>query len=375
MVISSAKRIAIGLTIGVLSSPVFAEYALNMQTPVSEIARKVYDLHMTIFYICLAIALVVFSAMIYSIINHRKSKGVKAAQFHESTTVEIIWTIIPFVILIVMAVPATKTLIAMEETVDKGDVTIKITASQFKWHYDYLNEGVSFISALSTPEAQIKGQEPKGEHYLLEVDNPIVVPTNTKIRFLLTAADVIHAWWVPAISVKKDAIPGFINQMWTVIDVPGTYRGQCAELCGAKHGFMPIVLEAMEPEKYQAWVKEKQDALAAEKAKLEAGADLPKEELMTKGEAIYKANCAVCHQAGGEGAGPFPAIKGSKVATGPVEDHIKLVLSGRNAMPSFKASLNDLELAGVITYQRNSWGNVPSDGKDVVQPGMVKGLR
>ncbi len=375
MVISSAKRIAIGLTIGVLSSPVFAEYALNFQTPVSDIARKVYDLHMTIFYICLAIALVVFSAMIYSIINHRKSKGVKAAQFHESTTVEIIWTIIPFVILIVMAVPATKTLIAMEETVDKGDVTIKITASQFKWHYDYLNEGVSFISALSTPEAQIKGQEPKGEHYLLEVDNPIVVPTNTKIRFLLTAADVIHAWWVPAISVKKDAIPGFINQMWTVIDVPGVYRGQCAELCGAKHGFMPIVLEAMEPEKYQAWVKEKQAARDAEKAKLEAGADLPKEELMAKGEAIYKANCAVCHQAGGEGAGPFPAIKGSKVATGAVEDHIKLVLAGRNAMPSFKASLNDLELAGVITYQRNSWGNVPSDGKDVVQPGMVKGLR
>jgi cytochrome c oxidase subunit 2 len=366
---------ATALTLGVISSPAFAEYALNLQTPVSEIASKVYNLHMTIFYICMCIALVVFSAMIYSIINHRKSKGVKAAQFHESTTVEIIWTIVPFIILIVMAVPATKTLIAMEETTEKGDVTIKITASQFKWQYDYLNEGINFISALATPQDQIEGKQPKGEHYLLEVDNPIVVPIKTKIRFLLTAADVIHAWWVPAISVKKDAIPGFINQMWTVIDKPGTYRGQCAELCGAKHGFMPIVLEAMEPEQYKEWVKGKQAARDAEKAKLEAGADLPKEELMAKGETVYKANCAVCHQVGGEGAGPFPALKGSKIATGAAEDHIKIVLHGKNAMPAFKGSLNDLDLAGVITYERNAWDNKPSDGKDVVQPGMVKGLR
>ncbi|OQW93822.1 MAG: cytochrome c oxidase subunit II [Beggiatoa sp. IS2] len=375
MVISSAKRMATALTIGVISSPAFAEYALNFQTPVSEIATKVYNLHMTIFYICMAIAFVVFGAMIYSIINHRKSKGAKAAQFHESTTVEIIWTIIPFIILIVMAIPATKTLIAMEESTDKGDVTIKITASQFKWHYDYLNEGINFISALATPEDQIYGAAEKGEHYLLEVDNPIVVPIKTKIRFLLTAADVLHAWWVPAISVKKDAIPGFINQMWTVIDKPGTYRGQCAELCGAKHGFMPIVLEAMEPEKYQAWVKEKQAIFAAEKAKSESGADLPKGELMAKGETVYKANCAVCHQASGEGGGPFPALKGSKIATGAVEDHIKIVLHGKAAMPPFKGSMNDLDLAAIITYERNAWGNVPSDGKDVVQPGMIKGLR
>jgi cytochrome c oxidase subunit 2 len=375
MVISSAKRMATALTIGVISSPAFAEYALNFQTPVSEIATKVYNLHMTIFYICLGIAAVVFSAMIYSIINHRKSKGAKAAQFHESTVVEIIWTIVPFLILIVMAVPATKTLIAMEESTDKGDVTIKITASQFKWHYDYLNEGINFISALTTPEDQIYGTAQKGEHYLLEVDNPIVVPIKTKIRFLLTAVDVLHAWWVPAISVKKDAIPGFINQMWTVIDKPGTYRGQCAELCGAKHGFMPIVLEAMEPEQYKAWVKEKQAVLAAEKAKSESGADLPKEELMAKGETVYKVSCAACHQASGEGGGPFPALKGSKIATGAAEEHIKTVLNGKNAMPPFKGSMNDLDLASVITYERNAWGNVPSDGKDVVQPGMVKGLR
>jgi len=356
-----------------VSTPLWADYQLNFQEPVTQIAQEVYDLHMIIFWICVVIAFIVFGVMFYSIFAHRKSKVDKAAQFHENTTVEIIWTVIPFVILISMAVPATKTLIAMDQTAH-GDMTIKITASQFKWHYSYLDEEISFTSALTTPEAQIYEAEAKGENYLLEVDNPLVVPIDTRIRFLLTAADVIHAWWVPAISLKKDAVPGFINEMWTQIDKPGVYRGQCAELCGEKHGFMPIVLEAKPKEEYLAWLQQKQDEKAAELAALAAGKEWSLTELMERGEKVFQGNCAVCHQTSGEGMPPtFPALKGSiLVMQAPAEEQVDLILNGRNVMPAFGATLSDLELAAVITYTKNAWGN--NLGK-TVQPSTVKDLR
>jgi cytochrome c oxidase subunit 2 len=372
MSIHSSARFTALSSLGLLSPAAFADYALNFQPPITEIATQVYDLHMLIFWVCVAIALVVFGVMFYSIFAHRKSKGFKPAQFHHSTFVEIVWTTVPFVILIAMAIPATKTLIAMEDTSD-ADMNIKITASQFKWEYDYIDDGFKFISALSTPEAQIYENEAKGENYLLEVDNPIVIPTGQKVRFLLTAQDVLHAWWVPAISVKKDAVPGFINEMWTKVEKPGIYRGQCAELCGAKHGFMPIVLEVKSPEDYATWLAGKKEAAAAEAKALASGKEWTLDEMMAKGETVYGANCAVCHQGNGEGLPPtFPALKGSKLVTeGTPEAHTTVVVKGQNAMPAF-ASLNDLELAAVITYERNAWGN---DTKQVVQPSDVKALR
>lgn len=241
-----------------------AEYGLNMPKGVTEISREVYGLHMKIFYWCVGIAVVVFYAIIHSIIFHRKSRGYKAATFHHSTVVEIVWTIIPFIILIVMAIPAAKTLIAMEST-ESADITIKITGYQWKWRYEYLDgdaAGVSFFSSLATPLEQISGEQDRyaNENYLLEVDNALVLPTGKKVRFLLTAADVIHAWWIPDFAVKKDAIPGFINEMWTVIDEPGTYRGQCAELCGKDHGFMPIVVIAKSEAEYEQWVRAQPNA-------------------------------------------------------------------------------------------------------------------
>lgn len=248
-----AGRLA-GLTLALFTGAAAAFPPSNMPKGVTGISHEIYDLHMLVFWICVAIGVVVFGVMLYSIIRHRKSKGFKAAQFHESTTVEILWTIVPFVILIAMAIPATQTLIAMEDT-SKSDMTIKITGYQWQWHYDYLDEGISFYSALDTPRTQIYNEADKGEHYLLEVDNELVVPINQKIRLLLTASDVIHAWWVPEFGIKRDAIPGYINQMWTEIDEPGVYRGQCAELCGRDHGFMPIVVRAVEQAKFDQWVQ------------------------------------------------------------------------------------------------------------------------
>ena len=368
-------RALLSLWMVFLPSLAFAqrEYALNFQPPVTDTAAQIYELHMLIFWICVAIGVVVFGAMIYSIIMHRKSRGVKAANFHESTTVEIIWTAIPFAILIAMAIPATLVLVDMADT-SKSDMTIKITGSQFKWQDDYLHEDISIISALSTPEEEIYGAQERGENYLLEVDNPVVVPTDTKIRFLLTAADVLHAWWVPAIAVKKDAVPGFINEMWTVINEPGTYRGQCAELCGAKHGFMPIVLVAKTPEDYQVWVAEQQAAIAAEKAALESGKEWTMAELMERGEKIYAANCAVCHQASGAGMPPaFPGLVGSDlVVNQPEEVQLRQILYGKGAMPAFGAALNDLDIAAVATYTKNAWGN---DTSKIIQPNQVKDLR
>ncbi len=352
-----------------------ADYALNMTPGVTDISRKVYDLHMLIFYICCAIAVVVFGAMFYSILRHRKSQGHQPATFHESTAVEVVWTIVPFLILVGMAVPAAKTLIAMENTAD-ADLTVKITGYQWKWRYDYLDgdaAGVGFFSNLATPRAQIENRDTKGEHYLLEVDNPLVLPVGKKVRFLLTANDVIHAWWVPDLAIKKDAIPGFINEVWTEIKEPGVYRGQCAELCGKDHGFMPVVVVAMNEKDYLAWAAEQKAASGA--AAAAADRQWSKQDLMAKGKQVYDTNCAACHQANGQGIpGTFPPIRGSKVATGPLDEHIAVVMNGRpgTAMQAFAGQLDDVSLAAVITYQRNAFGN---DTGDVVQPKQIKVLR
>lgn len=348
----------------------------NMTQGVTEISGKVYELHMLIFYICCAIAFVVFGVMFYSILRHRKSKGAVAAHFHESTKVEIIWTIIPIIILIAMAVPATKTLIAMEDT-SQSELTVKITGSQWKWHYSYFGEDVEYFSLLATSDKEIEGIEAKGAHYLLEVDKPLVLPINRKVRFLMTSDDVIHSWWVPAFAVKKDTIPGFINEAWTKIDEPGVYRGQCAELCGRAHGFMPIVVQAMEEEDFDVWLAD-QKALAiaeAQAAKEALDASLSLEELNTIGEQVYASRCAVCHQANGEGIpGAFPAIKGSPVALGNVSEHIDVIVYGRSgtAMQAFDNQLTEKEIAAVITYQRNTWGN---DTGDVIQASDINAYK
>lgn len=352
------------------------ESAYNMTQGVTNISEQVYDLHMLIFYICCAIAVVVFGVMFYSIYHHRKSKGAVAAHFHESTKVEVIWTVIPIIILVLMAIPATKTLVAMEDTT-QSDLTVKITGSQWKWHYSYFGEDVEFFSLLATSQKAIDGIEEKGAHYLLEVDNPLVLPINRKVRFLMTADDVIHSWWVPDFAVKKDTIPGFINEAWTRIDKPGVYRGQCAELCGRAHGFMPIVVHAMEEEKYDAWLLAKKAEL--EKAKQEAAASLTAslslDELISVGEKVYLDRCSVCHQANGAGIpGAFPAITGSKVATGDVSSHIDIVVNGRSgtAMQAFSNQLTDKEIAAVVTYQRNGLGNSVGD---LVQASDVNQLK
>ncbi|MDP5213228.1 cytochrome c oxidase subunit II [Pseudoalteromonas tunicata] len=352
---------------------VFAQSKYNMTTGVTDISENVYNLHMTIFIICCVIGVIVFAAMFWALIHHRKSKGAVAAQFHESTKVEILWTAIPFVILIGMAIPATKTLIAMEDT-SKADLTIKITGSQWKWHYEYLSHDVGFYSILATSQDQIHDRAEKQNTYLLEVDKPLVIPTDRKVRFLMTSDDVIHSWWVPAFAVKKDANPGFINEAWTRVNEVGIYRGQCAELCGKDHGFMPIVVEAKAPEDFDNWLlnaKNEKATAAADEQKL-LGQTLNKDELMSLGEQVYMANCAACHQPTGMGlGGVFPALKGSLIATGPINDHIDIVIHGKpgTAMQSYLKQLSLKQLAAVITYERNAWDN---NTGDVIQPNDVQ---
>lgn len=344
-----------------------AEMPLNMTQGVTDISQQVYDLHMTIFYICCAIGLVVFGIMFWSILHHRKAKGVQPAQFHESTKVEILWTAIPVVILIVMAIPATKTLIAMEDTTD-ADVTVLITGSQWKWHYKYLDYPVEYYSLLATPRKQIDNKIAKGENYLLEVDRPLVIPTGKKVRFLTTSDDVIHSWWVPAFAVKKDANPGFINESWAMVNTPGVYRGQCAELCGKDHGFMPVVVIAKEPADFEQWIRTEADSQAQAKAAEQEllSMNMSMAESMALGEKTYLGYCAACHQAGGQGLpGAFPALKGSKMATTSSElaAHIDIVINGKagTAMQAFGKKLTLQEIAAVITYERNAWDNNTGD--------------
>jgi cytochrome c oxidase subunit II len=364
----------VGLAVAFHSALATAQH--NLPPPVTPVAREIYNLHLLMLGICAVIFVGVFSVMFYSIYAHRRSVGHKAVQFHENTTVEIVWTIIPFFILIGMAWPATKSVLFLKDTAN-ADITIKATGYQWKWGYDYLKgegEGISFFSNLATPSEQVYGQSPKGEHYLLEVDHHLVVPVGKRVRVLLTAGDVIHAWWVPAFGVKQDAIPGFVRDTWFKAEQEGIFRGQCAELCGKDHGFMPIVVEVVSPEKYAAWV-------ADEKKKLAGAAEDPNKvwdlaSLRAHGEKVYTANCIACHQANGMGVpNAFPALAGSKMVNGPKGDNIALVLNGKQgtAMQPFGKQLSDTDIAAVITYTRNAFGNKPAE--NVVQPADVKSAR
>jgi cytochrome c oxidase subunit 2 len=366
----AARALLATLLAGAAGSAMAVQSRFNLAPPKTPIAEQIYDLHTMMLVICTVIFVAVFSVMFYSIWKHRKSKGAVAASWHESTTVEIIWTVIPFLIVIVMALPATKTVVAMKDT-SNADLTIKVTGYQWKWGYDYLRgegEGIGFLSQLATPAAQIEGREAKSPTYLLEVDNPLVVPVNKKVRVVTTASDVIHAWWVPAFGVKQDAIPGFARDTWFRAEQIGTFRGQCAELCGKDHAFMPIVVRVVSAEDYSKWVAEKKQQMAAL-------ADDPNKtwtqaELVARGEKVYQANCQACHQANGQGVqGAFPALAGSKVVASKAEQ-IAILLTGKNAMPSWKA-LSDVELAAVSTYTKNSWGNSAGD----VQPAEFKAAR
>lgn len=349
-----------GVSYPVLASEV-ERWSFNMTKGVTPISREIHGLHMEMFWWCVAIGVLVFGVMLFSVIFHRKSRGVKAAQFHENTWLEILWTITPIIILVLMALPATRTLINLYNT-DEADIDILITGYQWRWKYDYVNDDLSFFSNLSTPREQIDGLVAKGPYYLLEVDEPLVVPINQKIRFLITANDVIHSWWVPAFGVKKDAIPGFIKESWATITEPGIYRGQCAELCGQDHGFMPIVVEAKTEADYQAWLSEKQAEMAAIQeltAKI-----FTFDELYARGEQVYLRACAACHQANGEGVPPtFPALKGDSMVTGPIAAHIDVVVHGvrGTAMQAFGEQLSEVDIAAVVTYERNAWGNNMGD--------------
>jgi len=352
---------------------VFADYKLNMTESVTPLGKEVYDLHMLVLWLVTIVGIGVFAVIIYSLINHRKSKGAVAAHFHESATVEFIWTIIPFVVLVAIAVPTTKTLLHLEDTTD-ADLSIKVTGWQWKWEYEYLDNGVHFFSSLdkASNDARQKDSniDPRGvQHYLLNVDKPIVVPINKKVRILTTANDVIHSWWVPDLAVKRDAIPGYINESWFTAEKIGVYRGQCAELCGKDHGFMPIVVNVVAENEYNDWVA-KQKKLAAA-AKAGASKTWSKADLMKRGEQVYNGQCAACHQANGQGIpGVFPGIAGSKIAAGPVQGHIDIVVKGKagTAMQAFGTQLNAADLAAVITYERNAFGN---NTGDVVQPAQI----
>jgi len=349
-----------------------AEFGLNLHAPATGVAQDIFDLHTTILWICFAIFVVVFVPMFVALIRHRKSAGHEAAKFHENLKLEIVWTIIPVLILLAMAWPATKLVVSMKDT-SKEDLTIKVTGHQWKWEYEYLGDDIRFMSNSSTPKEQIDGAQPKGENYLLEVDRPLVVPAGKKIRLVMTSSDVIHAWWVPAFGVKQDAIPGFIRDTWFKTDQPGTYRGQCAELCGVSHGFMPVVVDVVTPEKFAAWKQDQKAAVAA--ATAIAGKTYEMAELKEIGEKVYTANCAACHQPTGVGIpGAFPGLDKSPIVSGDKAGHIDIVLNGKSptAMAAFGKQLSDLDLAAVITYERNSWNNTMGD---VVQPADIAARR
>ncbi|MDG1000764.1 MAG: cytochrome c oxidase subunit II [Pseudomonadales bacterium] len=365
----------VALSMLLSSSWAHADWTVNMREGVTAISRDVYSLHMIIFWVCVVIGVLVFGVMILSMLMHRKSLGVKPADFHHSTKLEIIWTIIPVVILVVMAIPSTATLTAMYDASD-ADIDIEVRGLQWKWQYTYLNDDpekeVKFISSLLTPSEEIYNDARKRENYLLDVDNEVVIPINKKIRFLITSQDVIHAWWVPDFAVKKDAIPGFVHESWAIVEEPGIYRGQCAELCGKQHGFMPIVVRAVEQAEYEEWLVGKQEEA---KAVFETvGKEWTQEELMVKGEEVYTRICSVCHQANGQGLPPaFPSLVGTGLAVGSMQEHIDIILHGKagTAMQSFSSQLNAAEIAAVVIYERNAWGN---DMGDMIQPREINAM-
>lgn len=362
---------------GVLSmlfvSAADAEYVLNMTRGVTPISRDLYSLHMIVLWVCVVIAIVVFGVMIWSIIYHRKSRGAVAANFHENAQVEVFWTVGPLVILIAIAIPATATLIDLEDAKTNADINLQVTGIQWKWKYNYIDEDVVFISSLAQSSRDVIKDPTGHENYLLEVDQPVVLPINKKIRFLFHSDDVLHAWWVPAFAVKQDVVPGFINDSWAVIEKTGTYRGQCAELCGKDHGFMPIVVEAVTQSEYEQWIADKK----AEAAAIAESADKEwsMQDLLAQGETVYKSNCAACHGPTGAGIpGVFPALSNSPVATGDPAGHINIVMNGKagTAMAAYKSQLSDVDLAAVITFERNSFGNSVGD---MVQPSAIKNSR
>jgi cytochrome c oxidase subunit 2 len=353
------------------------ESKFGFQTPQTLVAHQIYDLHAVVLGIVVAIAAGVFAFMFYAILRHRRSVGHQAKQFSDNRALTILWTAIPLLIVVGLAFPATRTVFAMKDT-SSPDMTIKVTGYQWKWRYDYLGDNVSFYSDLSTPRDQIENQAQKGENYLLEVDNPLVVPVNKKVRILVTANDVIHSWWVPAFGVKQDAIPGFVRDSWFKVDTPGVYRGQCAELCGKEHGFMPIVVEALPEEQYQTWLADQQNKNKTAAAAASAAADktYALDELKTQGEKVYTNSCVACHQANGQGLPPtFPALAHGKTATGPVAGVIDIVMNGSKKNPTmaaWKGQLSDMQIAQVITFVRNSFGNTLGDA---VEPSEIAAAR
>ena len=371
-IVRSLRILAVALISALTPALAHAEFGLNLHAPATGLAQDIFDLHTTILTICAAIFVVVFVPMFVALIRHRKSAGHQAAKFHDNLKLEIVWTIIPVLILVAMAWPATKLVASMKDT-SKEDLTIKVTGHQWKWEYEYLGDDIRFISNSSTPKEQIDGAQPKGENYLLEVDRPLVVPAGKKIRLVMTSSDVIHAWWMPAFGVKQDAVPGFIRDTWFKVDQPGTYRGQCAELCGVGHGFMPVVVDVVTPEKFAAWKQEQKDLVAA--ASANAGKTYEMAELKTLGEKVYMANCAACHQPTGMGIpGAFPALNGSKIVGGDIKGHMDMVLNGKpaTAMAPFGKQLSDLDIAAVITFERNNWNNTMGD---VAQPADIAARR
>lgn len=373
----SMIRFILSIGICLLATAVWATPGINMPYGVSPISQEIYDLHMAGFYVCCFIGVIVFGVLIYSLIKFRKSKGAKASHFHEHLGIEILWTTIPFLILVALAIPATIVLKHIHNT-DESALTIKITGYQWKWKYEYLDQGIGFFSNLSTPQDQIYGNAPKNKWFLLEVDKPMVVPVNTKVKLLITADDVIHAWWVPELGVKQDAIPGFINENWIYVNKPGLYRGQCGELCGINHGFMPIVVQAVSQAEFTQWVLNHQ-ASSTQKVALKT---MTQDELLQLGKTQYEKSCAMCHQNTGLGLPPsFPPLKKSRVVTGPALANISFVLTGvpGTAMQAFGEQLDDTALAAVISYTRAAWGNDEINKRRknpiVVQPQDVENAR
>lgn len=343
-----------------------ADWQFNMPKGVTDISQEVYGLHMLIFWVCVIIGIAVFGVMFYAMFKHRKSKGAVSANFHESTKVELAWTLIPAVVIFAIGVRATFTLADMYD-VDNADMTVEVTGYQWRWRYRYVNEAdpdaeVDYFSSLATSRDEINNRLAKNENYLLEVDQPLVLPVGQKVRFVLTAADVIHSWWVPDLAVKKDAIPGIANEAWTVINEPGTYRGQCTELCGRDHGFMPVVVEAVSQAEFDEWFAGKQEE-ARQVAEL-TNQEWTVEQLVERGRGVYQSACASCHQPDGSGIpGTFPAMTGSPIVTGDIQEHIDIVFNGVSgtAMQAFGDQLSPVDLAAVVTFERNALGNSVGD--------------
>ncbi|STX27576.1 cytochrome c oxidase subunit II [Legionella beliardensis] len=375
--VSQVLTILAGLIIG---SKAIArdEWQMNMHRGVTPLSKDMFFLHTTAMVVCAVIGLIVFGVMIYSLIYHRKSRGHAPATFIHNNRLEIFWSIIPFLILVGLAVPATSVLLRLESTED-ADVTIKIVGYQWKWQYQYLDQGISYFSNLATPFNQIENKDKKGQWYLLEVDKPLVLPVNKKIRFLVTSNDVIHSWWVPKLGVKRDAMPGFMYEAWARIEKPGVYRGQCAELCGVGHAYMPIVVEAVNDDQFAKWVNQQPkvtDQYSGAAVNTQPQKTMNQDELMTLGKNKYEQVCVACHKADGTGMPPvFPPLKGSSVAVGhPISRHIEIVLNGvpGTAMQAFKDQLTDEEIAAIVTYERNAWEN---NTGDVIQPADVLKVR